>query len=107
MYQKYDKRPPVRKVFTRQLVKIINSGQNINWDEGWFNVLEPVTGQLCPEIFLIKDLLNDFGVRFCLMTGSGPTIFAVLRKKSQGKHIIKQWPRSTDSLFLTGTIKRY
>ncbi len=41
------------------------------------NVLEPVTIGMVPEIKEIKDFLRSKGIRGVLMSGSGPTVYAV------------------------------
>ena len=41
------------------------------------NHLEAAAAQLCPEIGLIKKMLDENGALLAMMTGSGPTIFGV------------------------------
>ena len=45
------------------------------------NVLELVTARLHPEITQIEDMLKELGVTDTIMTGSGPTVFGVLKKE--------------------------
>lgn len=46
---------------------------------GWklFNALEPIVAAAHPEVAKTKDVLLDLGAIGALMTGSGPTVFAV------------------------------
>lgn len=63
------------------------------------NVLETVTEVKYPIISEIKQLLKDAGAENALMSGSGPTVFAVFEKREdaeqalqqlQEKHLVKQ-----------------
>ena len=44
---------------------------------GLCNVLEPVTMQLVPDIAILKETLQTLGADGVLMSGSGPTVFAL------------------------------
>ena len=46
------------------------------------NSLESVTIPACPEVARIKQLLNEYGAAGCLMSGSGPTVFAIFPSES-------------------------
>lgn len=50
------------------------------------NVLEPVTLRLVPEIALIKKQLLALGADGVLMSGSGPTVFALFSDKKKAQH---------------------
>lgn len=50
------------------------------------NVLEPVTSQLVPEISHLKQLLMTLGADGALMSGSGPTVFALFSDKETAQH---------------------
>lgn len=47
------------------------------------NVLEEVTLKLHPEVALIKDQMKRFGADAVLMSGSGPTVFALVQHDSR------------------------
>lgn len=47
------------------------------------NVLEDVTLKLYPEVAQIKDQMNRFGADAVLMSGSGPTVFALVQHDSR------------------------
>jgi len=51
------------------------------------NVLEEVTFKLYPEVKQLKDQLLQFGAEGVLMSGSGPTVFALVNKESKVKRI--------------------
>lgn len=52
---------------------------------GLCNVLEPVTVKLVPEIDTIKNTLRTFGAEGVLMSGSGPTVFALFSDVAKAK----------------------
>lgn len=52
------------------------------------NVLEEVTMVLHPEVKWYKRLILKFGADAVLMSGSGPTVFALLRRESQVKSLV-------------------
>ncbi|MFW6308974.1 MAG: 4-(cytidine 5'-diphospho)-2-C-methyl-D-erythritol kinase [bacterium] len=103
IYEEFDRIKPDLDIPTQKLIEIINSRQEISWQEGWGNVLEPVTVKFFPEIVALKRRLSKYAVKFCLMSGSGPTVFAVLPDRKLGEEIIKDWPRPNDFLYLTVT----
>ncbi|MEH6938422.1 4-(cytidine 5'-diphospho)-2-C-methyl-D-erythritol kinase [Bacillus sp. JJ664] len=47
------------------------------------NVLESVTLQLHPEVAMIKEQMKRFGADAVLMSGSGPTVFGLVRHDSR------------------------
>jgi len=52
---------------------------------GLCNVLEPVTMQLVPDIAVIKNTLQTLGADGVLMSGSGPTVFALFSDPETAK----------------------
>ncbi|MFW5998859.1 MAG: 4-(cytidine 5'-diphospho)-2-C-methyl-D-erythritol kinase [Halanaerobiaceae bacterium] len=109
IYNEYDKIKPDIDVPTTDLVRIIKSEKDINWNEGWNNILEPITMEKTEAIKQIKDLLKSkYKIKFCLMSGSGPTVFAILDNFKKGQKIIDDWPRNSDNLYLITTLpKKY
>ncbi|MBD1372470.1 4-(cytidine 5'-diphospho)-2-C-methyl-D-erythritol kinase [Hazenella sp. IB182357] len=52
------------------------------------NVLEPVTMEIYPEVKRIKDKMKQFGADSVLMSGSGPTVFALVQYENQAKRLV-------------------
>lgn len=70
--------------------KAIEALKNQNLDElcrHLGNVLEPVTISMHQEVQQIKDLMIQAGADGVLMSGSGPTVFAIVKKKSRAERI--------------------
>ncbi|WP_035212061.1 4-(cytidine 5'-diphospho)-2-C-methyl-D-erythritol kinase [Alkalicoccus chagannorensis] len=51
------------------------------------NVMEPVTFELEPEVRMIKDRLAQYGADGTVMSGSGPTVFALCRSESRAERL--------------------
>ncbi|AVK64370.1 4-(cytidine 5'-diphospho)-2-C-methyl-D-erythritol kinase [Lactobacillus sp. CBA3606] len=51
------------------------------------NVLEPITANRYPEIMQIKQQLLTFGADAAQMSGTGPTVFGVCRKRSRAQRV--------------------
>lgn len=62
---------------TDTLLSALSAGDYKTLVTGLCNVLEPVTMKLVPEIASIKETLQSLGADGVLMSGSGPTVFAL------------------------------
>lgn len=62
------------------------------------NILEIVTIPACPEVATIKNILEKSGAEGVLMSGSGPTVFAVFSDEAAAN-------RAADTLKMDGTAK--
>ncbi|TDQ34235.1 4-(cytidine 5'-diphospho)-2-C-methyl-D-erythritol kinase [Aureibacillus halotolerans] len=51
------------------------------------NALEPITMKLHPEVAQIKEQMHRFGADAVLMSGSGPTVFALVHHESRMQRI--------------------
>jgi 4-diphosphocytidyl-2-C-methyl-D-erythritol kinase len=63
------------------------------------NSLESVTFKLYPEVKEIKEKIMKFGVDAVLMSGSGPTIFALTQKERKAKNIINSLDKNKYQCF--------
>lgn len=106
VFQEYDRLQPEIEVPTEFLVKVIKSGNKLELNQGWRNVLEPVTKEMVKDVEEIMILLRNFDQNFTLMSGSGPTVFAVLDNPGRGDYIINNWPRDNDFIITTRTVKK-
>ncbi len=109
IYDEYDKLKEKKDfpfIPTNKLLNLIKNNKKIKWNEGWNNVLEQVTINECSEIERIKNILRDKQVKFCLMSGSGPAVFAITDNKEKVNSIINNWPRKEDLLFAVSTVRK-
>lgn len=75
------------------------------------NVLETVTIPDHPEIQAIKTILADHGAAGTLMSGSGPTVFGIYKRKDQAEAAVRalrnaDGGRLTRQVYLTGFFNR-
>lgn len=70
---------------TNTLLAALSAGDYKALVTGLCNVLEPVTLRLVPEIASIKDALHSLGADGVLMSGSGPTVFALFSNPDKAK----------------------
>ncbi len=72
------------------------------------NSLESVTIPACPEVAKIKQLLNESGAVGTLMSGSGPTVFAIFPSEELALDSARKLAKNPDfpakDLFVTTTI---
>src|SRR6056297_887048 len=77
VYTLYDEYNIDRIIPVKKLIQIIENNENMRIEDGWFNVLEPVTKKLVSDVEVIKEKLINQGFKFTMMTGSGPTVFSI------------------------------
>jgi len=109
VYNDYDQlrsRKEFKEIPTSKLLEHIKSGEKIKWDEGWNNILETVTIHKCREINEIKKILYKNGAKFCLMSGSGPAVYAVMANKTISESMVNNWPRQSDVIFTVCTVRK-
>lgn len=70
---------------TDALLSALSAGDYTSLVSGLRNVLEPVTMRLVPEIASIKETLQNLGADGVLMSGSGPTVFALFSNPETAK----------------------
>jgi 4-diphosphocytidyl-2-C-methyl-D-erythritol kinase len=52
------------------------------------NVLEPITMHMEPDVRKLKEKMYQFGADGVLMSGSGPTVFALVDRESRAKRMV-------------------
>lgn len=55
-----------------------------------FNSLEEITAGVYPEIIAVKEKFRQLGLRPVLMSGSGPTVFAILSSRKEAVSIYRR-----------------
>lgn len=77
VYEAYDSTGNTDHPDTESLIKAIRDNDMASLKSGLSNVLEKVTLNRVPEIERIKEFLRGMGLKGVLMSGSGPTVFAI------------------------------
>jgi len=94
----------IRHPDTARLLSALNNGDYRTLVSGLCNVLEPVTLKLVPEIASIKATLQTLGADGVLMSGSGPTVFALFSEEEKAKRAEAHFQQTeyAPGTFLTG-----
>lgn len=69
------------------------------------NSLEDITIPKHPVIQQIKDRMMKYGADVALMSGSGPTVFALCQKHSRAQRIVNGLKGFCEEVYLVRTLK--
>ncbi|WP_442597356.1 4-(cytidine 5'-diphospho)-2-C-methyl-D-erythritol kinase [Neobacillus sp. D3-1R] len=84
---------------TKEMINGIYQGDYHHVCENVGNVLESVTLNIHPEVALIKDQMKRFGADAVLMSGSGPTVFGLVKHDSRMHRIYNGLRGFCDQVF--------
>lgn len=73
---------------TKKMVQAIHEGDYGTIAKNMANILEPITFELYPEVQKIKERIKKFGADGVLMSGSGPTVFALVKTDARAKRLV-------------------
>lgn len=85
VYSNLDYRTLEKRPQTKALLHALKTGDTDFVINGLCNVLEEVTLKAHPQIEDIKKTLKSYGADGVLMSGSGPTVFALFKKEKKAK----------------------
>ncbi|HJF32865.1 MAG TPA: 4-(cytidine 5'-diphospho)-2-C-methyl-D-erythritol kinase [Sporosarcina psychrophila] len=68
---------------TATMVEALRTGDYEKMCKSVGNVLEPVTMELHPQVVMLKEQMKKFGADAVLMSGSGPTVFGLVKHESR------------------------
>ena len=103
-YKSYDADPSPEHPDNLQLVEAIKIGDVEAVGELMFNVLERVAVKFNPSIIDVKQRLLDAGAPVAMMSGSGPTVFALARSSEDANWIAQSIGNADAKIFVTNTI---
>lgn len=92
VYQAFKLDKVTRKVDIEQLITAVQTAKIEEIIALMGNDLESVTLALHPEIGLIKKTMLAWGASYALMSGSGPTVFAVVKDLTIAQEIAEALP---------------
>ena len=105
-YKTYDSDKSSEHPDTKQICEAINLSDTKAVTELIFNVLERVAVKKYPAINSIKDKLIEAGAMAAMMSGSGPSIFAITKSNDDSRRIAELFKDSGAQVFVTETIGR-
>ena len=86
-YREFDKQKNVIHPDIEGMAQAVRTGDLQGVLERCGNVLEPVTAKAHPEIREIRQLMLENGAEPAMMSGSGPTVFGIVKDKETGERI--------------------
>lgn len=92
------------KPTTEAMIQALQSGERRAIREAMSNMLEQVTLTMHPEIAQVKALLREAGAEAVLMSGSGPTVFALTETREDAQQVVSRLPGSWE-VFITETCR--
>lgn len=87
------------------LVSAIEENDYQKMTENLGNSMEVVTIKKHPVIQQIKDRMLKYGADAAMMSGSGPTVYALCHKYSRAKHVLNALKGFCDEVYLVRTLK--
>ncbi len=85
----------------------LKSANSVDWSLDFKNDLALPAKKLCGDIKEIEDIISNTDPQFYMMSGSGPTVFAVYESRKKAEKAAANWPRKNDFVTATTTIDRY
>jgi 4-diphosphocytidyl-2-C-methyl-D-erythritol kinase len=73
----------VRHPNTAEMIEALEAGDYDKMCKSVGNVLEKVTMDLHPQVVILKEQMKRFGADAVLMSGSGPTVFGLVKHESR------------------------
>ncbi|MDD3897942.1 MAG: 4-(cytidine 5'-diphospho)-2-C-methyl-D-erythritol kinase [Syntrophomonadaceae bacterium] len=91
---------------TRSFLQVWNKGDIINISVYMANVLESVSIRKKPEIGIIKSRLMEMGALNALMSGSGPSVFAIFPDNETASKAYQAFKKEYREVYLLSSYKR-
>ena len=91
---------------TRSFLQVWNKGDIINISVYMANVLESVSIRKKPEIGIIKSRLIEMGALSALMSGSGPSVFAIFPDNETALKAYQVFKKDYQEVYLLSSYKR-
>ncbi|WP_048601132.1 4-(cytidine 5'-diphospho)-2-C-methyl-D-erythritol kinase [Rubeoparvulum massiliense] len=87
IYQQFSKHEQQIEPKTAMMLQALEKGSLSLVCQNLSNMLEPVTVQLYPEVRRIRDCMLRAGADGVLMSGSGPTVYAIAQRRTRAQRI--------------------
>ena len=108
VYRRIDEISIKKHPETAHLIEGISSGNMQKIKSSMGNVLENVTFSMCPESGALKERLNEKGCVAAMMSGSGPTVFALFQAREKAAAAVsslRDLKEQGYSIFLVKTLQ--
>ncbi len=107
-YERYDAQKVLRRPHKERMLKAIARKDRILICQELCNVLESVTIKEHKEIRALKEKMLSGGALAAMMSGSGPTVFSLMKSKKEAEILAEKLQEDTDAqVFCTETKGSY
>lgn len=103
IYDAYDMNEERPHPSVHDMVEALRGGDAVRIGEVSGNVLENVTAALYPEVSRLKETMYRLGASAVMMSGSGPTLFAVFNREQRARRMYTALRRGLKEVFLCQT----
>ena len=93
VFEKSDSEKNELHPYTKGIVQALEKNDVSTLSRMMYNVLENVTSKMHPEINEIKNTLVDMGAAGSVMSGSGPSVFAIFSDKTKALEALKYFKK--------------
>ncbi|MGM0602650.1 MAG: 4-(cytidine 5'-diphospho)-2-C-methyl-D-erythritol kinase [Bacillota bacterium] len=107
VYRLYDNLKPNIKIDMDSILNHLKNNRNIDWSLDWKNVLEPPAKKITEEIKQVENIIRNTDNLLYMMSGSGPSVFAVYDSQEKADKAAADWPRKGDFVVSTKMLARY
>ncbi|MDS1030294.1 4-(cytidine 5'-diphospho)-2-C-methyl-D-erythritol kinase [Bacillota bacterium LX-D] len=104
VYQRWDELGEKLPEQSFQALEAIYTGDRNRVVAALSNHLELITGKLYPEVLKIKQKLYDLGAKKAIMSGSGPTVYAVVDDETMAQRMALLLKNDYSQVYVTSTI---
>lgn len=107
VYKIYDKLVSKTDINMEKILNNLKNDKEIDWSLDWKNALESPAKKLTGEVEEIKKIIKNTKAKFYMMSGSGPSVFAIYDSKEKADKVAANWPRKGDFVVSTRTLAKY
>lgn len=101
IYRAIDDVEIAKRPDTPAMLNALRSGDLQAVSHQLYNVMQPITAQMHPEIDDICQTMREQGALHAIMSGSGPTVFGLFADKRQAEHTKQLLAQTYQEVFLT------
>lgn len=101
IYQAIDSVEIAKRPDTPAMLDALRSGDLQAVSDQLYNVMQPITAQMHPEIDEICRIMQEQGALRAIMSGSGPTVFGLFADKQRAEYTKQLLAQTYQEVFLT------
>ncbi|MEG0770361.1 MAG: 4-(cytidine 5'-diphospho)-2-C-methyl-D-erythritol kinase [Clostridia bacterium] len=100
VYKQLDSFEILKHPDTKEMIRCIESNDLKGICNNLYNVMEVASVALCPKIANYKDIMNSAHPLGCVMSGSGPTVFAIFDDEEDARRLCMTMKDFTKDAFV-------